>query len=75
MNGVGSDDTVKVPALLPHNVSDLMDVAFRVSRTERNNRRRWVAQHVELSVKFSPDTSCNRLGSVDDLAAGLQVAA
>ena len=69
MHGAGVFQRVEVPPLLAHDVSDLVDVAPRIVGRKRDDRRRWVAQHVQLSAKFSLDACSNGLRSTDDFAA------
>lgn len=46
--GLGVADGVQVPAALAHPVADLVRVHFRVLGRERDDRRGWVPEDVEL---------------------------
>lgn len=65
---------VQMPVLLGHDVPDLVDADFGVLRRERDARRRWVPEDVQLGDLLA-DAFCEGLRGADDGAAGLEVAA
>ena len=73
VNCVGVDDSVQVPALLAHDVADLVDVHAWVAGRERDDGGRRISEHVELAIQLTLDPPRDLTCGADDGATRLEV--
>lgn len=63
VNRVRVHNPIQVPALLRHLVAHLVNIYPGVPRRERNDRGRWVSEHIDFAVQL-------RLDPLGDLSRG-----